>query len=397
MASIKRIGKDSLGVPIWEAVYRRTSGGKQVRRRFHLHTRAEVEREVLVDSQHPGTDLKWSEGLRLYMDAKAAAKKTAASMGNTARAVGVFIRDVGDIAIEKTTPEVMKAFMHRVATTPMTDERKRIRVSGPMVANHDRREMLAVANYIHRHTGKITSVPFASVPPFPDNPSKRSPIPPEKVMAYLDALPGHVRRPLEMVLYYGLRSSATCGLSDDAKDGGALRVRDKGDVRRRIPVDAFLQNILDASAAWKKQSGSRSPAVFVDERGRAWERTRLLRAAQAAWKAASLEVKTVHEVRHTLGTLAGRSFSPGMVQAAMGHRSRKSAEQYFHPDESMAAEVRRKIITEISQNSVNGSDESKAEAIAIDESKGLYLCPHCSHNILFPKRKGRRKSHPSAR
>jgi hypothetical protein len=51
----------------------------------------------------------------------------------------------------------------------------------------------------------------------------------------------------------------------------------------------------------------------------------------------------IHEFRHTLGTLTGRNFASGMAQAVMGRRSRKSAEQYFHPIEDMAAEAREKL------------------------------------------------------
>ncbi|MCL2001251.1 MAG: hypothetical protein FWG74_07435 [Planctomycetes bacterium] len=50
MASIKRIGKDKLGVSIWEAVYRRKSGGKQIRRRYHVASRGDMERTILLDS-----------------------------------------------------------------------------------------------------------------------------------------------------------------------------------------------------------------------------------------------------------------------------------------------------------------------------------------------------------
>lgn len=84
-------------------------------------------------------------------------------------------------------------------------------------------------------------------------------------------------------------------------------------------------------------------SLFVNLNGRPWNRMTLLHAAQRAWLHAGLEAKKIHEIRHTLGTLADREFPPGMVQAVMRHRSRKSSETYFHPNEDMAAEVRKKL------------------------------------------------------
>lgn len=44
------------------------------------------------------------------------------------------------------------------------------------------------------------------------------------------------------------------------------------------------------------------------------------------------------------------NFNERMVQAVMGHRSERSAQNYSRPDEEMAFEVRKGIITELSQN-----------------------------------------------
>ena len=402
MASIKRIGTDSLDIPVWEAVYRRAPGGKQVRRRFHMRSRADVERAILLDCQRSEAGLKWSEGAAEYIETKKTEGVGARSIENVERAVKVFIAAMGDMEIEGTAESYLKKFMQMVATRPMWSEAvKKYRVSGPKVANEFRLKLLTIARYLRRHTTLVAVVPFEHVPPAPARPAERSPIPAEKVASYLDALPGHVRRPVLMILFYGLRSSAVCDLLLSSVAGGVLEAVDKGGVRRRIPIDAPLSEIIREAGEFRERlSADRerrrkakpelSPAsldanLFLTAKGSAWTRHTLLHAAQKAWVAAGLERKKIHEARHTLGTVAGKYFTPGMVQAAMGHRSRKSAEAYFHPSEEMAAEVRRKIITELSQESQKNSENAPNHSKITYAGDGEYACPLCHANIFISK------------
>lgn len=104
-------------------------------------------------------------------------------------------------------------------------------------------------------------------------------------------------------------------------------------------------------------------------------------------KRAGLEVKKIHEIRHTLGTLASRNFNPRMVQAAMHHLDEKSARSYFHPDEEMAAEVRQKIITELSQKRGKAVENQDQPNIIIYTKNGEYACPCCDATLYITKRK----------
>lgn len=373
MASIKRIGKDSLGVPIWDVQYRRTKGKASVHRRIHAKTRAEVERAILLDSNRTGAAILWSEGMEVYLKAKAAEGKTAGSMENSSRAANKLIGVLGDIAIEDTTPEAFKDFMGRCST--------------PKVANHHRRELLAVANYLKRHAGKVATVPFADVPPLPVKVAAREPIPADRLVEYLDALPPHIRRPIQMVLFYGLRSTSICNLTLDSIEGEYLNAIDKGGVQRRIPFDGMLRSIVDDAIAWRNKTKARGRNLFVNSEGGAWERTNLLRASQRAWSRAGLDRKKIHEVRHTLGTLAGRSFAPGMVQAAMGHRSRQSSAAYFHPTEEMAAEVRQKIVSDLFRDNTKDAENTGIKTKELVFKNGEYHCPCCGVKLCIPKRK----------
>jgi hypothetical protein len=385
MASIKRIGKDKSGVPIWEAVYRRTPGGKQVRRRFHAHTKADVERRVLLDTGKPDVAIRWSEALPLYVEAKYAENRNPVHIGHVERAVRVFVEIMGDRAIEETTPADFKHFMQEVVKRRVKHPKtgRLGRASGPGVANHHRKDLITLARYILRHTGKIESVPFLDVPTLPVQKKGRSPISRDLIGDYLNALPEHVRRPVMLVLLYGLRSTAICRIVMADVGERELAAIDKGNVKHRIPIDAALRRIIDGAKAYREGLEASDDRLFVKKDGRAWNHVTLLRAAQRAWVAAGLEKKKIHEIRHTLGTMAGKYFSVGSVQAAMRHRSRRSSETYFHPDEEMAAEVRQKIITELSQNF--GKDGNNGEDLpTIRKGKnGVCACPHCLGKFLI--------------
>lgn len=193
-----------------------------------------------------------------------------------------------------------------------------------------------------------------------------------------------------LVLYYGLRSTAICNLSPASIDDKVLVAVDKGEVTRRIPIDALLKEILDAALEFRGTLDAPADRIFVNKAGLAWNRMSLLRAAQRAWESAGLERKKIHEFRHTLGTLASRSFNQRMVQAAMGHRDEKSASVYFHPDEEMAAEVRQKVITELSQKIVKEGETCPCLSLMVYDKAGVYTCPRCGCKYSISKKKGRK-------
>ncbi len=128
MASIKRIGKDKHGIPVWDAVYRRTKNGKQIHRRIHALTRQDAERQIALDSGRPDISLKWSEGLKIYVAAKHAEKRNPVAIAHGERAVAVFTQLIGDIPIEATDTDTFKHFLQlteRPSATSTTRNTKR--------------------------------------------------------------------------------------------------------------------------------------------------------------------------------------------------------------------------------------------------------------------------------
>lgn len=392
MASIKRIGKDKDGRVVWDVVYRRTPGGRQIHRRLRGHSKADIERQIALDSNRSDADIRWSEGLKLYVDAKHMEGRNPDGIGHAERAVAVFSEVIGDIPIESTTPDTLKHFMQLVSkgVTVHNIAGEAYQTAGPNVANHHRKELITIARYLQRHAGKLKDIPFLNVPPLPLRIIRRTPIHESDVPAYLDALHPYVRLPVKMVLFYGLRSSAICNLKPEAIKGNYLIAVDKGNIERKIPIDNMLADILKEAEAFRGSIPNTADRIFVNKAGTAWNRTSLLRAAQRCWEAAGLEKKKIHEVRHTLGTLAGKNFSPGMVQAAMGHQSRKSAEVYFHPDEDMASEVRQKIVTVLSQRLGKEEKNEETPYIVIHRNQTEITCPCCHAKLFIIKEKGRK-------
>lgn len=352
-------------------------GGKQRHRRITAASKSDVENMIAVERLEPGISIRWSEAFALFKQFKAQDGKITRSIENTERAVDAFIKLKGDIDISKTSPEIFKDFLIKYAgLTPR---------STADAANHQRKELLTVARFTRNHTGRLTSVPFENVPKLPAKVNTRAPIPTNQISDYIDALPEYIRRPIMMILFYGLRSTATCNINEDDIQGDTLYAVDKGDTQRRIPIDETLAEILAQAKEFKRTLERKriNPLpVFVNLHGNRWIARTLLTAAQAAWKDAGLKPVKIHELRHTLGTQAGKFFPVGIIQVLMGHKSRKSSETYFHPHEEMAVEARKKLVRFVSGLGEKTGQNSASTETENAEQTRLVSCPCCGHNFF---------------
>ena len=161
-------------------------------------------------------------------------------------------------------------------------------------------------------------------------------------------------------------------------ENNILNAEDKGEVHRQIPIDETLAGIIADAIAFKKTLDRKyinPQALFVNMHGNRWNRMTLLHAAQRAWEKVGLPVIKIHELRHTLGTEAGKLFPIGVIQVLMGHRSRKSSENYFHPHEEMAVEARKTLVRVLSGFSDNEVKLTPFPDNSEHPETPLYLCP----------------------
>ncbi len=75
---------------------------------------------------------------------------------------------------------------------------------------------------------------------------------------------------------------------------------------------------------------SRGDHVFCRSDGRPLDRAVVRRRFIEAQETAGVRVRRFHDLRHTFGSLAVRSFDPVSVQALMGHSSLQVTERYLH-------------------------------------------------------------------
>jgi len=330
MASIKRVGKKN-GQPLWDVKYR--VAGRHVHRRM-TGSKKEVEREVELAQGASGSALTWREGFDLY--ARHSTIK-ASTLGGYEDSIARLVRHVGEkTAIESTTAAQVKAWVLAISEA-----------SSPTNANKHLRQIKAVASWLTRHTDTVSVVPAVSVPPLPDKKTKRPPVPVDRLPDYWAAIPPWLQRPLLMVLYAGIRSTAACRIREPEDVGETIHVVDKFDKERDILMDPVLGQIVTQAQAWRAETGSKSPYLFVGERGQSLNRHRLLEGCQYRWEKAGLEKRTIHDFRRTLGTMAGAIAHPDQISALMGHHHRQSSENYITTEETTARDLRLRLTGKI--------------------------------------------------
>ena len=95
---------------------------------------------------------------------------------------------------------------------------------------------------------------------------------------------------------------------------------------------------------------------------------------------------TPHQLRHMWGTsAAAQNFSAHMIQAAMGHERRVSAEAYIDHTQHIAAEVAATVITFPSQNCTESCRKMSASVPPCPDESNLVACPKCGHKFNPPK------------
>jgi len=142
--------------------------------------------------------------------------------------------------------------------------------------------------------------------------------------------------------FLGLRLGALLKLDveDVDLDAGLLCIREKGSVKRRLPLPGILSQAL--TSYLKTDSRRQGPLLLSKRKKRVSERTvqHLLHDALA-----ELNIDKhlhAHLFRHTAATYLTKVAGPDITQQVLGHAARRNTEQYTHLNPDVYASYMKK-------------------------------------------------------
>ena len=309
--------------------YRILRGAKSVRRRFWAESMSQaLDIEARAKGQARG--ISWRSALGIWGDGvdrvPKYVKEVGWSVGRLLEFLGVDDADIQDLTFDQFRDFVL--------------DRQRV---GARAANKDRQQCLAIARWAMSE-GYVDSLPFEAVRVRSVKSPKRVPVPVEMVPKYIEALPDYARPIVSWIAYTGVRAGEACRLQwqdVDLRVGGRVSFRQKGGRVGGLFLDPFLFDIVESSRRVSKKS---TGSVFVNSRGNPWTVESLGNRVRKVWeKVEGLPMVTLHQFRHTFGTIAGSKFSVDMVRAGLGHSSRRSSEVYVDPTDEMRDQVGRAV------------------------------------------------------
>lgn len=136
---------------------------------------------------------------------------------------------------------------------------------------------------------------------------------------------------LELLYSSGLRASEICQIETSAVGDDFVRVMGKGSKERLVPIGKKAIEAIDAYLGQERPE-SRAPQLFLNRKGKPWERTALWRAIRAqAIKVGIDKPIGVHTLRHSFAThLLDRGADLRIIQELLGHASISTTDRYTH-------------------------------------------------------------------
>lgn len=136
---------------------------------------------------------------------------------------------------------------------------------------------------------------------------------------------------LELLYSSGLRASEICQIEIVAVGDDFVRVMGKGSKERLVPIGTKAIEAIDAYLG-KERPESRCPQLFLNRKGKPWERTALWRAIRAQAKKAGIsKLIGVHTLRHSFAThLLDGGADLRIIQEMLGHASIATTDRYTH-------------------------------------------------------------------
>jgi integrase len=151
----------------------------------------------------------------------------------------------------------------------------------------------------------------------------------EERFAVLDAAPIHLKVPIALAMYTGLREGDALTVRKEAYDGERLRLT-TGKTGQIVtwPVVSTLKGILDSAPAHDAET------IAVTSRGKSWT----MAGFRASWRNFRLRLETegkigpgltIHGLRHTVATnMAEEGFDSRTIADALGQATESMALHY---------------------------------------------------------------------
>lgn len=165
-----------------------------------------------------------------------------------------------------------------------------------------------------------------------------------------------------------------CGVDEDHLTKAEVKLLEKGNRVRELLRGEIVDDIIMRAIAWKKKVGSESRAIFVTSKGQRWKNYNISRVFRQAQEEAGLPIYLPHELRHTMGTAAGKLGSKtDDIKALLGHASRATSEIYVHTDEETARDTRVKVVRKLYGLYEKAGKTEEKQGIETNE----ITCPEC--------------------
>lgn len=255
-----------------------------------------------------------------------------------------------------------------------------------------RGHLLAMARWC-RARGMVEAIPFEHAPKPEARTAKRKPAGVEQFHRIAAILPPHMVSMWRIMGLTGMRISAACTLRESDITAQELTVTTKGNKRISYGMTPALAAVIEEARAFKrggvlKGRGKDRKLVpvdnvflFVNSRGVAWNKGTYNNQLHHCLDAAGMEKITPHQLRHLAGTVMAQSnLSPDIIQAGLGHESRKSAESYIDQTQSMRDQALA-VVADFLQIKggfcANSTNSKQGGGDGDDLEKPRVICPCC--------------------
>lgn len=300
------------------------SGGSYRTRLRWLRNDDEARRYIAAETSGAVDGLTWSTAYEIWREQDSG--RSDSYLEKVRHSVSLLIDHLGDQAIDRTSAADMRSYLDR-----------RLSDASPAAAGKCLTHFKAIANAMEE---RIQTPEWMRIKKPKHRPVEREAMPPELIPEYLDASTGALSPIVRWIALTGVRQQAAAQmLREDVGDEFAV-MRMKGGRELRFRLDDALLSVLDLARQWRREVGYDGRYIFVTSQGNPWRDTVLSQMIRKAWSI--LEKKngyryTLHSLRHTFATVAGTSFGPDMLAAALGHESRATSERYTHVSQDQQA------------------------------------------------------------